>query len=155
MDYLSGKVNNVNMNEKEDKKSKAHSSSDSVFSDFCKTVMGCLNPDEQASISEKFLTREIVSVMKDKELIECINAFFKNNLNISETSRNAFLHRNTLIYRIIKMQRITGIDVRNFTDAVLFNNIMFVRQFMEEHQVEITAQLEAKRQQLLQEQQGF
>ena len=58
--------------------------------------------------------------MKDKDLIECINAFFKNNLNISETSRNAFLHRNTLLYRIEKIYRITGFNIRNFEDAMTF-----------------------------------
>ena len=132
MDYLSGKVNSLNQNEKEDKKSKAHNANDSVFSDFCKTVMGCLNPDEQASISEKFLTREIVSVMKDKELIECINAFFKNNLNISETSRNAFLHRNTLLYRIDKVHKITGLNIRNFEEAMSFKLLTIVYDKMSE-----------------------
>jgi len=132
MDYLSGKVNNLNQNEKEDKKSKAHSVNDSVFSDFCQTVMGCLNPDEQASISEKFLTPEIISVMKDKELVECINAFFKNNLNISETSRNAFLHRNTLLYRIEKIHKITGLNIRNFEEAMSFKLLTIVYDKMSE-----------------------
>ncbi len=132
MDYLSGKQNNLNQNGKEEKKSKTSHAKDSLFSAFCKSVMGCLNPDEQASISEKFLTPEIVSVMRDKELIECINAFFKNNLNISETSRNAFLHRNTLLYRIEKIHKITGLNIRNFEEAMSFKLLTIVYDKMTE-----------------------
>ena len=97
-----------------------------MFSSFCNTVLEFLNPDERATISEKFLNPEIVSVMKDKELIECINAFFKNNLNISETSRNAFLHRNTLLYRIEKIYKITGLNIRNFEEAMSFKLLTIV-----------------------------
>ncbi|MBO5344800.1 MAG: helix-turn-helix domain-containing protein [Clostridia bacterium] len=132
MDYLSGRQNNLNQNVKEDKPSKTSKAHDSLFSSFCKTVMGCLNPDEQALISEKFLTPEIISVMKDKELIECINAFFKNNLNISETSRNAFLHRNTLLYRIEKINKITGLNIRNFEEAMSFRLLTIVYDKMTE-----------------------
>lgn len=125
MDYLSGKQANINLTEKEEhvKKSKKD---DSVFSSFCKTILSRLNPDEQARLCEKYLTPEIVTVMKDKELIECINAFFKNNLNISETSRNAFLHRNTLLYRIEKIYKITGLNIRNFEDAMSFKLLTIV-----------------------------
>ena len=126
MDYLSGKQNNLNQNVKEERCSKASSQHVSTFNAFCASVGKCLNPDEQASLSEKFLSPEIISVMKDKELIECINAFFKNNLNISETSRNAFLHRNTLLYRIEKINKITGLNIRNFEEAMTFKLLTIV-----------------------------
>lgn len=126
MDYLSGKQNNLVQSNKVEKKTKTPAVKESVFSSLCKTIVSVLNPDEQALISEKFLSPEIVSVMKDKELIECINAFFKNNLNISETSRNAFLHRNTLLYRIDKIHKITGLNIRNFEDAMSFKILTIV-----------------------------
>lgn len=132
MDYLSGKQNNQVVSGNEGKNSKTAIYTDSVFTQFCNHVIGCLNPDQQASISEKFLTPEIVSVMKDKELIECINAFFKNNLNISETSRNAFLHRNTLLYRIEKIYKITGLNIRNFEEAMSFRLLTIVYDKMSE-----------------------
>ncbi len=132
MDYLSGKLGGQQSGSKSGKNSKAVAFNDSVFSQFCNHVIGCLNPDEQASISEKFLTPEIISVMKDKELIECINAFFKNNLNISETSRNAFLHRNTLLYRIEKIYKITGLNIRNFEEAMSFRLLTIVYDKMSE-----------------------
>ncbi len=133
MDYLSGKQSN-SIQSKEDKIIKMQDKNASIFSSFCNSVMGCLNPDEQAAISEKFLTPEIISVMKDKELIECINAFFKNNLNISETSRNAFLHRNTLLYRIEKINKITGLNIRNFEEAMSFRLLNIVYEKMVERQ---------------------
>ncbi len=132
MDYLSGKQSNQTNNGKSGKNTKSAIYNDSIFSQFCNHVIGCLNPDQQASISEKFLTPEIVSVMKDKELIECINAFFKNNLNISETSRNAFLHRNTLLYRIEKIYKITGLNIRNFEEAMSFRLLTIVYDKMSE-----------------------
>lgn len=56
----------------------------------------------------------------DSENIELAEAFFKNNLNISETARNFYLHRNTLIYRLDKIYRETGFDLRKFDEAVAF-----------------------------------
>ena len=70
--------------------------------------------------------------MKDSELVECINAFFKNNLNISETSRNAFLHRNTLLYRIEKIYKVTGLNIRNFEDAMSFKLLTIVYNNMKD-----------------------
>ena len=132
MDYLSGKLTNQAVTGKTTKVSKAATKYDTVFDKLCGHFINCLNPDQQAGISEKFLTPEIVSVMKDKELVECINAFFKNNLNISETSRNAFLHRNTLLYRIEKINKITGLNIRNFEDAMSFRLLTIVYDKMSE-----------------------
>ena len=131
MDYLSGKQSSQLVDFKDDKKEKL-SDGNIIFNNFCEAVYTCLDPDERANISERFLTTDIVSVMKDKELIECINAFFKNNLNISETSRNAFLHRNTLLYRIEKIYRITGLNIRNFEDAMSFKLLLIVYTKMTE-----------------------
>ena len=132
MDYLSGKQNAQANAVKQNKTARTVTKYDSVFDKLCSHFISCLNPDQQAGISEKFLTPEIVSVMRDKELVECINAFFKNNLNISETSRNAFLHRNTLLYRIEKIYKITGLNIRNFEDAMSFRLLTIVYDKMSE-----------------------
>ena len=131
MDYLSGRQNNIMAKIKDDRTPKI-SKNESVFTRFCDNVLECLNPDERASISDKFLNPEIISVMKDVELVECINAFFKNNLNISETSRNAFLHRNTLLYRIEKIYKNTGLNIRNFEDAMSFKLLTIVYNNMKD-----------------------
>ena len=56
----------------------------------------------------------------DNETMITIQKFFENNLNVSETSRQLFIHRNTLVYRLDKVQKQTGLDLRSFRDAVTF-----------------------------------
>ncbi len=67
----------------------------------------------------------------DSETLLTIQKFFENNLNGSETSRQLFVHRNTLVYRLDKVQKITKLDLRNFDDAVLFKLASMVRQYLE------------------------
>lgn len=67
----------------------------------------------------------------DPETLLTIEKFFENNLNGSETSRQLFVHRNTLVYRLDKVQKITGLDLRNFDDAVLFKLASMVRKYLE------------------------
>ncbi|MFO7636163.1 MAG: helix-turn-helix domain-containing protein [Clostridia bacterium] len=67
----------------------------------------------------------------DDEIIKTLQKFFENNLNISETARQLYLHRNTLVYRIDKVLKNTGLDVRNFDDAVLFKVIYMIKCYIE------------------------
>lgn len=66
----------------------------------------------------------------DDETITTINKFFENNLNVSETSRQLFVHRNTLVYRIEKLQKSIGLDIRTFDDALTFKIAMMVVSYM-------------------------
>lgn len=66
----------------------------------------------------------------DEETLTTVNKFFENNLNVSETSRQLFVHRNTLVYRIEKLQKSTGLDVRTFDDALTFKIAMMVVNYM-------------------------
>ena len=66
----------------------------------------------------------------DDETIETINKFFENNLNVSETSRQLFIHRNTLVYRLDKLQKSTGLDLRSFEDAITFRIALMVVKYM-------------------------
>ena len=66
----------------------------------------------------------------DDETLTTINKFFDNNLNVSETSRQLFVHRNTLVYRIEKIQKTTGLDLRNFDDALTFKIALMVVNYM-------------------------
>ncbi len=70
----------------------------------------------------------------DSETLLTIYKFFENNLNGSETSRQLFVHRNTLVYRLDKVQKITGLDLRNFDDAVLFKLASMVRKYLEKQE---------------------
>ena len=66
----------------------------------------------------------------DKETLSTVNAFFENDLNISETARKMYLHRNTLGYRLDKIQKNTGLDVRRFDDALTFKIALMVSDHM-------------------------
>lgn len=70
----------------------------------------------------------------DSETLLTIQKFFENNLNGSETSRQLFVHRNTLVYRLDKVQKITGLDLRSFDDAVLFKLASMVRKYLEKQE---------------------
>ena len=67
----------------------------------------------------------------DDETLNTINKFFDNNLNISETPRQLFLHRNTLVYRLEKIQKSTGLDIRVFDDALTFKIALMVSSYMD------------------------
>ena len=66
----------------------------------------------------------------DEETLATVNKFFENNLNISETSRQLYIHRNTLVYRLDKLQKMTGLDLRNFDDAIIFKITLMVSKYM-------------------------
>ena len=66
----------------------------------------------------------------DDETLATVNKFFENNLNVSETSRQLYIHRNTLVYRLDKLQKITGLDLRNFDDAIIFKITLMVSKYM-------------------------
>ena len=66
----------------------------------------------------------------DEETLTTINKFFENSLNVSETSRQLYIHRNTLVYRLEKLQKSTGLDVRVFEDALTFRIALMVSNYM-------------------------
>lgn len=66
----------------------------------------------------------------DEETLTTINKFFENNLNVSETARQLYVHRNTLVYRLEKLQKSTGLDIRVFDDALTFKIALMVVSYM-------------------------
>lgn len=66
----------------------------------------------------------------DEETLSTLAKFFENNLNVSETARQLYIHRNTLVYRLDKLLKMTGLDLRNFEDAVTFKITLMVSKFM-------------------------
>lgn len=73
--------------------------------------------------------KESINVL-DNETIYTIQKFFENNLNVSETSRKLFVHRNTLVYRLDKIKKLTGLDLREFDDAIIFKVAMMVNKYL-------------------------
>ena len=66
----------------------------------------------------------------DKETLFTINKFFENNLVLSETARKLFVHRNTLVYRLEKIKKLTGLDLRQFDDAITFKVALMVKKYL-------------------------
>jgi len=73
----------------------------------------------------------------DQEIIFTIQKFFENNLNVSETSRQLYVHRNTLVYRLDKIQKITGLDLRVFDQAIIFKVAMMVNKYLKSNTMRI------------------
>ncbi len=71
----------------------------------------------------------------DQETLYTINKFFENNLNVSETSRKLFVHRNTLVYRLEKIKKLTGLDLRQFDHAIVFKVALMVRKYLSSREV--------------------
>ena len=79
-------------------------------------------------LKEVFKTGSIDSL--DHETLFTIQKFFENNLNVSETSRKLFVHRNTLVYRLEKIKKLTGLDLREFDDAIIFKIALMVKKYL-------------------------
>ena len=95
--------------------------------------IGRLNHQLPLSLCDMFL-KEVFSgnalEQFDEETLSTVNLFFENNLNISETARKLYVHRNTLVYRLEKIQKTTGLDVRVFDDALTFKIALMVTKHM-------------------------
>ena len=66
----------------------------------------------------------------DRETLMTVQSFFENNLNVSETSRKLYVHRNTLVYRLEKIRKLTGLDLREFDHAVTFKVALMVKKYL-------------------------
>ena len=79
-------------------------------------------------LSEVFKKNSIDTL--DQETLFTIDKFFENNLNVSETSRKLFVHRNTLVYRLEKIKKLTGLDLREFDHAIIFKVALMVKKYL-------------------------
>ena len=79
-------------------------------------------------LSEVFKKNPIEAL--DQETLFTIDKFFENSLNVSETSRKLFVHRNTLVYRLEKIKKITGLDLREFDHAIIFKVALMVKKYL-------------------------
>ncbi len=82
----------------------------------------------EAFLKEVFKKGSIESL--DQETLFTIQKFFENNLNVSETSRKLFVHRNTLVYRLEKIKKLTGLDLREFDHAIIFKIALMVKKYL-------------------------
>lgn len=76
---------------------------------------------------------KIPDILEDEEAMSTIQKFFENNLNISETARQLYVHRNTLVYRLERIEKSIGLDIRTFEDAMTFRIAVMVIAHMKNH----------------------
>ena len=87
-------------------------------------------PARRAEYFSTLLEGESRALLEDEDMLGTAEEFLENSLNVSETSRNLFMHRNTLMYRLDKIERMTGLDLRNFSDAVTFRVITILNRLV-------------------------
>ena len=89
-------------------------------------VVRKLNLKDALNMRNCLIDKNFKMLMKDVDMIKCIEEFFKYDLNVAETSRNSYLHRNTLLYRIEKIKNLTGFNLKSFDDALTFRMLMYL-----------------------------
>ncbi|MCH5155701.1 MAG: helix-turn-helix domain-containing protein [Clostridiales bacterium] len=94
-----------------------------------KTLSSLTAADKERYV-KTVLDRSYREVLSDNELMTAAEAFIKHSLNISEASRHMYVHRNTLIYRLDKIERLTGLNIRNFNDAMTFRMACLVYKML-------------------------
>lgn len=73
-----------------------------------------------------FKDKSLLKIINNKSLVDTIKSFLDNGLNLTHASEGSYVHRNTMIYRIKKVEKQLGLDVKNFNDAVIFMNVLLV-----------------------------
>lgn len=78
-----------------------------------------------------FAQDEVQDILKNEEIVQSARILFDNSLNISTASKMGYMHRNTLIYRIEKIKRVIGLDIRIFKEALVFVNMLLIYDFFQ------------------------
>lgn len=85
---------------------------------------------KRLSSFNKTLFKGVTNIIEDRELMQTAESFLENSLNISETAKKMFIHRNTLTYRLNKIKKLTNYDLRNFEDAVNFKIAIYINNYI-------------------------
>lgn len=95
-------------------------------------ILNCHKKGDYKVYEEIFDLPKIAKIFADDELIFTIEHFLDNNLNLTHAGRSAFMHRNTMIYRVNKVSKITGLDLKTFKDAQIFSNMLLIFNIIKE-----------------------
>lgn len=95
-----------------------------------KNIFNTTIEDIKSRSRQLFQTKNVLAILENKELIESCELFFASSLNTTSASLAGFMHRNTLIYRMDKIMNLIGLDIRDFNDAVVLQNmILFYKTY--------------------------
>jgi carbohydrate diacid regulator len=88
------------------------------------------NPETVKNYVKLLEIKEVNELLNDQEIIKTVDVFFQNSLNASATSKNAYMHRNTLNYRLKKIEKLVGLNIKNFEEARMLKNLIIVNNFI-------------------------
>ena len=89
-----------------------------------KMIMNNQSGEITDEYKQLYAYKQVLVVVTNEELVSTARLFLQNNLNITQASKKGYMHRNTLIYRIDKIKRLIGLDIRNYAEAVVFENLV-------------------------------
>ncbi len=92
------------------------------------TLLANLDEDSLGAVSNILQEENVKNFLNDQELVAMVEAFMANNLNMIQTSKVANVHRNTLVYRIEKIKKLLGLDIRKFEDAVTLQVLLVLKK---------------------------
>lgn len=93
-------------------------------------LINCFSETNYESYKKVIDHENIQMILNDEELMNTIFAFFENSLNTSVTSKKTFMHRNTLNYRLDKVKKLTGLNLKQFEHAVVFKNLIIINDII-------------------------
>lgn len=93
-------------------------------------LINCFSETNYESYKKVIDHANIQMILHDEELMSTIFAFFENSLNTSVTSSKTFMHRNTLNYRLDKVKKLTGLNLKQFEHAVVFKNLIIINDII-------------------------
>jgi carbohydrate diacid regulator len=93
-------------------------------------IVKCLSATQSNKFLERYNLKKLSKIFDDEDMMATCNCLFENSLNVSSTAKMLYMHRNTLIYRLDKVKRISGLDIRTFNDAVTFSilNLLYCQK---------------------------
>ena len=98
-----------------------------------KKIFNNRNGEISDDYKQLYSHKQVLVVVTNDELISTAKLFLENNLNITQASKKGYMHRNTLIYRIDKIKRLIGLDIRNYVEAVVFENLVMFYEVIKLH----------------------
>ncbi len=106
---------------------KAYPDKIAVNSSLLGNLLVNLDNESLGNVQNILEDENVKKFLKDEELTNTVELFFKNNLNIIKTAQDAIVHRNTLVYRLEKIKKMLGLDIRNFEDAVTLHTVIILK----------------------------
>lgn len=98
-----------------------------------RVIFNNCNVDFIEQYRKLYSIKQVMAIVTNEELVQTARIFLQNSLNITSASKKGYMHRNTLIYRLDKIKRLIGLDIRVFEEAVVFENLVMFYDMIKNH----------------------